>query len=538
MMDEYLDQYLSSSSWSDANAKERSTLDYCERQNGLLPISVELYEDDEKNSPASIISANHTIESLADHDLSSIVLGEESDYSVDKNLLSEDAQAQKDYENCNGNLSSKMNGSLKLGNVGLRYDTAIPGLGSVNPSYPNKLPVVSHISSSDLSFTQLGHLGGNGSELSDIQRSVRDLQTLSPIPGFWFPSSYKEVSSLSHVMGQDRIECFGLQAANINNDIDTTRTRYVGMEKILQFDSLPASVTPKGKQELQNHPLSSFAAAPQTMMPSPQQQLKMSEGSPVKYFTNKLSTSLYRQYQLLPTGSFNGTGKPRARARRGQATDPHSIAERLRREKIAERMKNLQELVPNSNKTDKASMLDEIIDYVKFLQLQVKVLSVSRLGAAGAVLPLITDGQAEGSTGLSVSPPAGKGVDISMNPDQVAFEEEVVKLMETNVTMAMQYLQTKGLCLMPIALATAISSGKASSSSISVSDEWKKIGFSNGVAQNNSSSSSSSNNSLASDSNIITGKPVREAVMINGCNGAVKQMRNTFCTAAELKPKT
>jgi hypothetical protein len=36
-------------------------------------------------------------------------------------------------------------------------------------------------------------------------------------------------------------------------------------------------------------------------------------------------------------------------------------------------MKALQELVPNSNKTDKASMLDEIIDYVKFLQLQVKV---------------------------------------------------------------------------------------------------------------------------------------------------------------------
>ncbi|PTQ26732.1 hypothetical protein MARPO_0502s0001, partial [Marchantia polymorpha] len=65
--------------------------------------------------------------------------------------------------------------------------------------------------------------------------------------------------------------------------------------------------------------------------------------------------------------------RPRVRARRGQATDPHSIAERLRRERIAERMKALQELVPNSNKTDKASMLDEIIEYVKFLQLQVKV---------------------------------------------------------------------------------------------------------------------------------------------------------------------
>ncbi|KAL3328986.1 hypothetical protein AABB24_036211 [Solanum stoloniferum] len=42
--------------------------------------------------------------------------------------------------------------------------------------------------------------------------------------------------------------------------------------------------------------------------------------------------------------------RPRVRARRGQATDPHSIAERLRRERISERIKALQELVPSCNK--------------------------------------------------------------------------------------------------------------------------------------------------------------------------------------------
>ncbi|KAI5335338.1 hypothetical protein L3X38_025471 [Prunus dulcis] len=47
------------------------------------------------------------------------------------------------------------------------------------------------------------------------------------------------------------------------------------------------------------------------------------------------------------------------------------------------------------SQTDKASMLDEIIDYVKFLQLQVKVLSMSRLGGAAAVAPLVADVSSE-----------------------------------------------------------------------------------------------------------------------------------------------
>ncbi|XP_006283943.2 transcription factor bHLH63 [Capsella rubella] len=65
------------------------------------------------------------------------------------------------------------------------------------------------------------------------------------------------------------------------------------------------------------------------------------------------------------------------RARRGQATDSHSIAERVRREKISERMKFLQDLVPGCDKiTGKAGMLDEIINYVQSLQRQIEFLSM------------------------------------------------------------------------------------------------------------------------------------------------------------------
>ncbi|KAL3623946.1 hypothetical protein CASFOL_032762 [Castilleja foliolosa] len=156
----------------------------------------------------------------------------------------------------------------------------------------------------------------------------------------------------------------------------------------------------------------------------------------------------------LPSSGGGAAGQPRqkVRARRGQATDPHSIAERVRRERIAERMKDLQELVPNANKTDKASMLDEIIDYVKFLQLQVKVLSMSRLGGAAAVAS---------SEDRNFN---GTKTDSSSNNEGITVaEKQVAKLMEENMGSAMQYLQGKGLCLMPISLSTAISAATSHS---------------------------------------------------------------------------
>ncbi|KAG9133559.1 hypothetical protein Leryth_016513 [Lithospermum erythrorhizon] len=71
------------------------------------------------------------------------------------------------------------------------------------------------------------------------------------------------------------------------------------------------------------------------------------------------------------------SGYIHVRARRGQATDSHSLAERVRREKISERMKILQGLVPGCDKVNgKALMLDEIINYVQSLQHQVEFLSM------------------------------------------------------------------------------------------------------------------------------------------------------------------
>lgn len=86
--------------------------------------------------------------------------------------------------------------------------------------------------------------------------------------------------------------------------------------------------------------------------------------------TNRSSKSSPRN----PQGpALNTNGKPRAR--QGSANDPQSVAARNRRERINARLKVLQELVPNGSKVDLVTMLEKAINYVKFLQLQLRVLS-------------------------------------------------------------------------------------------------------------------------------------------------------------------
>ncbi|KAL2477335.1 transcription factor bHLH [Forsythia ovata] len=73
--------------------------------------------------------------------------------------------------------------------------------------------------------------------------------------------------------------------------------------------------------------------------------------------------------------SSNSKGSGKTRASRGSATDPQSLYARKRRERINERLRILQNLVPNGTKVDISTMLEEAVQYVKFLQLQIKLLS-------------------------------------------------------------------------------------------------------------------------------------------------------------------
>ncbi|XP_027333885.1 transcription factor UNE10-like isoform X2 [Abrus precatorius] len=65
--------------------------------------------------------------------------------------------------------------------------------------------------------------------------------------------------------------------------------------------------------------------------------------------------------------------------RRSRTAAIHNQSERKRRDRINQKMKALQRLVPNASKTDKASMLDEVINYLKQLQAQIQMMNMTSM---------------------------------------------------------------------------------------------------------------------------------------------------------------
>ncbi|KAK8970725.1 Transcription factor bHLH82 [Platanthera guangdongensis] len=415
-MDNFLDSLLSSPSWSDMNeSASRSWVGNSVSQtDSLFADSLESFQGNSRNSampmmPSDHITGNATSEDVAmAHDnTTSIFTNESLKYGISKGPFLAENLSHSQQPNHNTQQSHGIEVS--------EGSFSIPGTVAINSTaIPYGLELIPSLAHGAITNTSTPESSGN-EPLTYVQ-SLGEAHSISSVSTLWPP--HAGISALS---GPEKVENFSSQG--IPNGVDLLTE-----EMMLQGTTEATSIQ---------------------------------------------------------VPSFHGVSPMSFTETTALQTNPQ-----LRREKIAERMKNLQELVPNSNKTDKASMLDEIIDYVKFLQLQVKVLSMSRLGSAGAVVPLITDVQAEfekstvsengvllkktlweqntvvvkeqdtGSLNLSS---ISQVVDLLDSEENLAFEQEVVKLMESNVTNAMQYLQNKGFCLMPIALATAISNQKFSS---------------------------------------------------------------------------
>ncbi|XP_054776685.1 transcription factor RSL3 [Prosopis cineraria] len=94
-----------------------------------------------------------------------------------------------------------------------------------------------------------------------------------------------------------------------------------------------------------------------------------------RYSSSDDNSNTSEEDDISPKNNIDLKPNRKSRSDRGHATDPQCASARRRRERINERLRILQNLVPNGTKVDISTMLEEAVQYVKFLQLQIKLLS-------------------------------------------------------------------------------------------------------------------------------------------------------------------
>lgn len=90
----------------------------------------------------------------------------------------------------------------------------------------------------------------------------------------------------------------------------------------------------------------------------------------------KLSIGDDFEYQSEDIEEMVNNEKAPFNAKRVRTAEMHNQSEKRRRVKINDKLKTLQELIPNANKPDRASLLDAVIEYVKLLQSQLQAMSI------------------------------------------------------------------------------------------------------------------------------------------------------------------
>ncbi|KAJ7972819.1 Transcription factor bHLH69 [Quillaja saponaria] len=158
---------------------------------------------------------------------------------------------------------------------------------------------------------------------------------------------------------------------------------------------------------------------------------------PQESIGHNYNVSLHHTRETVAAPGSSSKQQPSLSKQKSIATD------RQRRERISEKLNALHELLPHPAEGGQASVVDDIIDHVKHLQLQIKELSQRKLGGESTAIPLVFR--------------EGYGHYINQQMSSEPLEEMMAKLLEEHPMTAAQLLETKGLFLLPIALVEDLS---------------------------------------------------------------------------------
>ncbi|KAJ8638054.1 hypothetical protein MRB53_012321 [Persea americana] len=297
----------------------------------------------QQNGFASASQMMYQTNPLPNHS-SATVAGIESSY---RNPLAVDTAQVKSSSNCSNlirhssspaglfaNLTVENGYGVMRGMGSFRGGNGINGETTASASrFKNQMSLLSRQASSPGQMSQISEMGSEslgGSSPDDGSLGNANGTGRVYIPG-GFPISSWDDSSLENFTGVKRVR-------DVNGKIISSLN--------------PSEAQQNGEAGNQSHGLTHQFSLPKTS----------SEMAAVEKFLQ-----------------FQDSVPCKIRAKRGCATHPRSIAERVRRTRISERMRKLQELVPNMDKqTNTADMLDLAVEYIKDLQRQVKTFSDNR----------------------------------------------------------------------------------------------------------------------------------------------------------------
>ncbi|URE33519.1 Phenazine biosynthesis-like protein [Musa troglodytarum] len=151
---------------------------------------------------------------------------------------------------------------------------------------------------------------------------------------------------------------------------------------------------------------------------------------------NVSTTVVNTPYLITKKESTSDIDKALSLVQNGEVSTSATVP-RLRRARIAEGIKALQNSIPFSGQGKKESVLDDVIDYIKFLKHQLKVVSQSRLNGEAAMYPLV---YVEGYGHFL----------LHQQCCGEPLEEAMGQLLESNMQAALDLLGSKGLIILPI----------------------------------------------------------------------------------------